>query len=77
MRRAPEGPPYKLLVPTHANSGDNLRLLNRLQELGYEVSKEEVSDWQAVYEVYPKPDREVAENRLTPSVRAEVSSDAD
>lgn len=63
------GPPAQLIVPHHFESGNSLRLLNRLQSLGYEVAKEYNGDSQTVYGVYPKPDRETPQNREPPSLR--------
>lgn len=65
----PEAAHYELLVPPRADSGNTLRILNRLQNVGYEVSKEVVTDHQVVYNVYPKPDRDVPSNRLPPAMR--------
>lgn len=69
------GSAMQLLVPHDENSGNTLRFLNRLQELGYEVSKEHATEHQTVYNVYPKPDRDNPANRLTPSKRGEVPVD--
>lgn len=65
------GQPMQLLVPANAESGNTLRFLNRLQGIGYEVSKEHHSDHQTVYNVYPKPDRPQEANRKTPTLRGE------
>lgn len=52
-------PPRQLLVPTHANAGNDLELINDLQQLGWEVSKEHRTDSQVVYNVYDKPENEL------------------
>lgn len=65
------GKPMQLLVPNGTESGNTLRLLNKLQSVGYEVSKEHHSDHQTVYNVYPKPERSTPANRVTPTMRGE------
>ena len=65
-----ESTPMQLLVPWSTDSGNNLRLLNRLQQAGYEVAKEYSSEQQTVYNVYPKPERTVKSNSLPPSMRS-------
>lgn len=69
------GEPWQVIINHETESGNALRFLNRLQQLGYEVSKEYASQHVQVYNVYPQPDRQVPSNRMPPSVRGD-SSDA-
>lgn len=68
-----EGAPMQLIVPYDAASDNALWLQNELQKLGYEVAKEYHSDEQTVYNVYPKPEREVPANKLPPQMRKEAA----
>lgn len=67
------GDPWQVVINHETESGNALRFLNRLQQLGYEVSKEYASQHIQVYNVYPQPDRDTPSNRMAPSVRGDPS----
>ena len=67
-----DGVAFQLLMDRDTQSGNRLRLLNRLQAIGYEVAREHANSQIQVYNVYPKPERDVDANRLPTSQRGET-----
>lgn len=75
QRPEPMQSAYEVLVPHDAPAENTTRLLNRIQAAGWEVSKAHASEYQAVYTIYPKPDRDGAANHLPPAERGHTEAD--
>lgn len=65
------GKAVQLLVPYDSESGNTLRLLNRLDSVGYEVTKQTTTEYQTVYNVFPQPERTEPETDFLSRVQTE------